>query len=122
VFGQYVSIPIERQVLNMLEEMQHCLLDDEHAAERDGSGQKKNNAEALPYQHWSRSNDEKDHALRSHNQKEEHAAEHFTRGVLIRGEGAKSHDGKLPPGATHEIVETKKGEPPKIRRRRFSLK
>jgi hypothetical protein len=54
-------------------------------------------------------------------EKEKRAAEHFTTGVLSRGEAAKSQDGELPRGATHELVETKKGEPPKIRRRRFSL-
>jgi hypothetical protein len=55
-------------------------------------------------------------------EKEKRAAEHFTTGVLTRGEATKPQNGKLPPGATHEIVETKKGEPPKIRRRRFSVK
>ena len=55
-------------------------------------------------------------------EKERRAAEHFTTGVLSRGEAAKSQSGELPRGATHEIVETKKGEPPKIRRRRFSLR
>jgi hypothetical protein len=55
-------------------------------------------------------------------EKKKRAAEHFTTGVLTRGEAAKPQDGKLPPGATHEIVETKKGEPPKLRRRRFSVK
>jgi hypothetical protein len=106
----------------MLEETQYGILEDEHAAKRDGSGQEKNNAEVSPYhQQWSDSSDKNDHSLRSHDQKEKHA-EHFTRGVLIRGEAAKSHDGKLPRGATHEIVETKEGELPKIRRRRFSLK
>lgn len=55
-------------------------------------------------------------------EKEKRAAEHFTRGVLTRGEAAKSQEGELPPGATHEIIEEKEGELPKIRRRRFSLK
>lgn len=55
-------------------------------------------------------------------EKEKRAAEHFTRGVLTRGEAVKSQNGELPPGATHEIVEEKEGELPKIRRRRFSLK
>lgn len=54
-------------------------------------------------------------------EKEKRAAEHFIKGVLDRGEAAKSQNGKLPPGATHEIMETKEGELPKIRRRRFSL-
>jgi hypothetical protein len=103
----------------MLAEMQHRLHENEHAAERDGSGQKKNNAEVSPsYQQGF--NDENNHSPRSYPQKE-NCIEHFTRGVLTRGEAAKSHGGKLPPGATHEIVETKEGELPKIRRRRFSL-
>lgn len=55
-------------------------------------------------------------------EKEKRAAEHFTKGVLTRGEAVKAHDGELPQGATHEIVETKEGELPKIRRRRFSLR
>lgn len=55
-------------------------------------------------------------------EKEKRAAEHFTRGVLTRGEAAKSQNGELPPGATHEIVEEKGDNLPKIRRRRFSLK
>ena len=54
-------------------------------------------------------------------EREKKAAEHFTRGVLTRGEAAKASDGELPLGATHEIVEEKEGELPKIRRRRFSL-
>ncbi len=51
------------------------------------------------------------------------AERHFVRGVLIRGEAAKTRRGKLPPGATHEIVEEPEtqAELPKIRRRRFSL-
>jgi len=55
-------------------------------------------------------------------EKEKRAAEHFTTGVLIRGEAAKPQNGELPPGATHEIVQTKKGQSPRLRRRRFSLK
>jgi hypothetical protein len=54
-------------------------------------------------------------------EKEKRAAEHFTTGVLSRGEAARPRDGKLPRGATHEIVEAKQGELPKVRRRRFSL-
>ena len=53
--------------------------------------------------------------------KEKRATEHFTTGVIMRGEAAKSQNGKLPPGVTHEIIETREGELPKIRRRRFSL-
>ena len=54
--------------------------------------------------------------------KEQRAAEHFVKGVLARGEAAERlPDGTLPPGVTHEIIETKEGELPKIRLRRFSL-
>lgn len=55
-------------------------------------------------------------------EKEKRIAEQFTRDILARGKAAKSQDGELPPGVTHEIVETKEGELPKIRRRRFSLR
>ena len=48
------------------------------------------------------------------------AAEQYVRGVLIRGEAAKPIRGKLPLGATHEIVKENPGELPTIRRRRFS--
>jgi hypothetical protein len=48
------------------------------------------------------------------------AEEAFVRGLIERGEAAKAVDGKLPPGATHEIVEERPGRPPKIVRRRFS--
>ena len=50
------------------------------------------------------------------------AAEEFVRGVLVRGEAAKAgRRGKLPPGATHEIVSEAETGLPKLRRRRFSL-
>jgi hypothetical protein len=50
------------------------------------------------------------------------AEEAFVEGVVARGEAAKpGPNGKLPPGATHEIVEEREGRPPKLRRRRFSL-
>lgn len=49
------------------------------------------------------------------------AAEHFVRGVITRGEAVKPASDELPPGATHEIVEEKDGELPKIKRRRFSV-
>lgn len=50
------------------------------------------------------------------------AAEDFVRGVLVRGEAAKTgRRGKLPPGVTHEIVAEQQAGPPKLRRRRFSL-
>jgi hypothetical protein len=51
---------------------------------------------------------------------EERAEEAFIRGLIARGEAAKAVDGKLPPGATHEIVEDEPGKLPKVVRRRFS--
>ncbi len=47
------------------------------------------------------------------------AEEKFQRDLLIRGEAAERKKGKLPPGATHEIV--KKGAGVQLVRRRFSL-
>lgn len=50
------------------------------------------------------------------------AAEEFVRGVLARGEAARpSKKGRLPPGATHEIVDEPAEGLPRLRRRRFSL-
>jgi hypothetical protein len=50
------------------------------------------------------------------------AEERFVRDLLIRGEAAKPDEhGNLPPGATHEIVEEKEGELPKVKRRRFDI-
>lgn len=52
---------------------------------------------------------------------EECAEEKFVSDVLTRGEAAEPDEhGDLPPDATHEIVEEREGELPKIRRRRFS--
>lgn len=48
------------------------------------------------------------------------AEEAFIRGLIARGEAAKAVGGKLPPGATHEIVEERPGRLPKVVRRRFS--
>jgi hypothetical protein len=48
------------------------------------------------------------------------AEEAYVRGLVARGEAAKAVDGKLPPGATHEIVEERPGRVPKVVRRRFS--
>jgi hypothetical protein len=48
------------------------------------------------------------------------AEESYVRGMIERGEAAWPVDGVLPPGATHEIVEERPGELPKIRRRRFA--
>jgi hypothetical protein len=51
---------------------------------------------------------------------DEAAERKFVEDTLIRGEAAKPDEaGKLPPDATHEIVEEHEGEPPTIRRRRF---
>ncbi|HEY7619397.1 MAG TPA: hypothetical protein VH834_06460 [Solirubrobacteraceae bacterium] len=48
------------------------------------------------------------------------AEEAYVRGLIERGEAAWPVNGELPPGATHEIVEERPGELPKIRRRRFA--
>jgi hypothetical protein len=49
------------------------------------------------------------------------AEEKFVADLLARGEAAwPDEHGNLPPSATHEIVEEREGEPPKVRRRRFS--
>ena len=55
------------------------------------------------------------------------AKEKFVRDVVTRGEAAESDQtGKLPPGATHEIVRPRRGgkgaaaDLPVIRRKRFS--
>jgi hypothetical protein len=50
------------------------------------------------------------------------AARQHVEGLLIRGEAVKTADGKLPAGATHEIVEEPDGKPPKVVRRRFALR
>jgi hypothetical protein len=53
---------------------------------------------------------------------ERRAAERFARDAIARGDAAcPDGRGDLPPGATHEIVEQREGEPPTIRRRRFRI-
>jgi hypothetical protein len=51
---------------------------------------------------------------------EQRAQEAYVRGLIERGEAAWPVDGKLPPGATHEIVEEEPGQLPKVVRRRFA--
>lgn len=46
------------------------------------------------------------------------AEKRFQSDLLVRGEAAEKKKGKLPPGATHEIV--KKGAVVQLVRRRFS--
>jgi hypothetical protein len=48
------------------------------------------------------------------------AEEAFVRAMIDRGQAAKRVNGVLPPGATHEIVEDRPGQLPKIVRRRFA--
>lgn len=48
------------------------------------------------------------------------AKDEYDRGLLTRGEAAVAKDGKLPPGATHEIVGKTADGKPILRRRRFS--
>jgi hypothetical protein len=46
----------------------------------------------------------------------------YVAGLIRRGEAAyPMEDGRLPPGATHEIVDDEPGKPPTVVRRRFSL-
>ena len=53
---------------------------------------------------------------------EERAKKKFVEDVLTRGEAEKPDEhGDLPADATHEIVEEREGELPKIRRRRFTI-
>jgi hypothetical protein len=52
--------------------------------------------------------------------KQVEAEKRFKQDLLERGEAAKSKDGKLPPGVTHEIIEKAGGEVDVVRRR-FSL-
>jgi hypothetical protein len=45
----------------------------------------------------------------------------FVDGLIARGQAAKAVDGKLPPGATHEIVGEDDQGRPIVVRRRFSI-
>ena len=47
-------------------------------------------------------------------------AEHYTEGILTRGEAAEPGE-PLGPGQTHVKVEDKKDGKPKVQRRRFSI-
>jgi hypothetical protein len=50
------------------------------------------------------------------------AQERFIEELIERGEAAKpDENGDLPPGATHELIDGRAGEPPRAIRRRFSL-
>ena len=50
------------------------------------------------------------------------AREAYERGLIERGEAAPADEhGKLPPGATHEIVGYDKSGKPILKRRRFSI-
>ena len=52
---------------------------------------------------------------------EQKAEERYVRDLIARGEAAwPDENGELPPSATHEIIEEREGELPKVRRRRFS--
>lgn len=46
--------------------------------------------------------------------------ERFVRGLILREEAVRATNGKLPPGATHEIVD-EDSDLPTVHRRRFSL-
>ena len=50
------------------------------------------------------------------------AEEEFTRSLIAHGQAAKvGPDGKLPPGATHELVEDDEGRVKAVRRRFSAL-
>jgi hypothetical protein len=53
--------------------------------------------------------------------RETDAEDRYARELIDRGDAARAVDGRLPPGATHEIVDDAPGRPPKVVRRRFSL-
>ena len=52
--------------------------------------------------------------------KEQESEKRFEQDLILRGDAAKSCDGKLPPGATHEILDPDKKGEVKVVRRRFS--
>jgi hypothetical protein len=55
-------------------------------------------------------------------QENSEAKEAFERGVIERGEAAPADEkGRLPPGATHEIIGYDAEGKPILKRRRFSL-
>jgi hypothetical protein len=68
--------------------------------------------------------DESGHASAQHDEQPsqdvKQAEEAFVRAMIDRGQAAKRVNGVLPPGATHEIVEERPGQLPKIVRRRFA--
>jgi hypothetical protein len=50
------------------------------------------------------------------------AEKSFVEDAITRGDAVEpDEDGRLPPGATHEIVPGEEGDPPEIVRRRFSI-
>jgi hypothetical protein len=51
------------------------------------------------------------------------AKEKFVRDLVERGEAAvPDEEGKMPPGATHEIVSEDEKAQPVVKRRRFSIR
>jgi hypothetical protein len=63
-----------------------------------------------------------DHADERSVRSADDSAERFAEDLVARGEAAEAdEDGKLPPGATHEIVGYTEDGKPKLRRRRFSI-
>ncbi|MEJ7711392.1 MAG: hypothetical protein WKF84_16400 [Pyrinomonadaceae bacterium] len=61
-------------------------------------------------------------ATKAEQSKNERDAAQFTEGAIARGEAAaRDESGELPPGTTHEIINERADEAPKIVRRRFSM-
>ena len=59
---------------------------------------------------------------RADERSEQEDEERFAAELIRRGEAARRDEaGRLPPGATHEIVQDDPDKPPRIARRRFSL-
>ncbi len=85
-----------------------------------GSGRKRKSAEAAPKP--KQAGGEQAPAAKRRKTAAAKEAEEFVRGVVARGEAAKAdRHGRLPPGATHEIVGETEDGLPKLRRRRFSV-
>jgi hypothetical protein len=64
--------------------------------------------------------DDVDDEAASDESTDEAAERKFVEDTLVRGEAAEAdEEGNLPREATHEIVEQREGELPKLKRRRF---
>jgi hypothetical protein len=65
--------------------------------------------------------DDKQNDAAQETERERQAKEAYEKGILERGEAAiADEDGRLPPGATHEIIGHDENGRPILKRRRFS--